>query len=457
MLPRGVNARALLFALGVVCPIYFVTSMHLTCSNDGSQFALVSAMAERGSVRIDDFVAYTKNVDFCFKDGAYYSDRPPGLALLSLPLYELGKELRDRGWASPFTGDANPPEIFVMLLPNLAAALSCWLVFVMSRRLGCGTLASACSSIVFAFATPAWIEATRFFSHGASMALVFGAACLAAKPIRIDGGDKGAFAGVVALLALASITEIQNVLLVVPFLAYLLSPTGRPSDRRAFWTRLSLALAGFLLIYSLLPLYNFAKFHEWTIKCNKYNPTCPQEQTLLSALSGNPFQGLDKLFASFSSPRAVFHWAGNVNNQTPGLFVLCPVLLVSCAGWLEFFRAHRREALLFLSVIAVETAVASFHLIPVVRHVSTIVPFLFLPAGFVIREALEKRRWAATAAVAALAALSAARVFYVLNNGFGRMPDRPFLYARQLPCLLLVYGIVLAACLLLRPLRPAVR
>ena len=51
-------------------------------SNDGSHFTLVSALVEDGSFKINKYIDYTYFVDFNLKDGNYYSDRPPGTALL---------------------------------------------------------------------------------------------------------------------------------------------------------------------------------------------------------------------------------------------------------------------------------------------------------------------------------------------------------------------------------------
>mgnify|MGYP001080625548 CR=1 FL=1 len=64
--------------------VYFISSAYIICSNDGSHFALVSALVEKGSVKINDFVNYTRMVDYAYKDDEYYSDRAPGTAFLSI-------------------------------------------------------------------------------------------------------------------------------------------------------------------------------------------------------------------------------------------------------------------------------------------------------------------------------------------------------------------------------------
>ncbi len=65
----------------------------LVSSNDGSHLALARALALRGETSIDPEMALTLRVDLAERDGHYYSDRPPGTAMLALPAVRVGHAL----------------------------------------------------------------------------------------------------------------------------------------------------------------------------------------------------------------------------------------------------------------------------------------------------------------------------------------------------------------------------
>ena len=78
-----------LFAFLLV--LYSAGSLGIVCSNDGSHYALVRSLGDRASGSIDRYVHYTGFLDVSHFRGHWYSDRPPGTAVLALPFYLLGK------------------------------------------------------------------------------------------------------------------------------------------------------------------------------------------------------------------------------------------------------------------------------------------------------------------------------------------------------------------------------
>ena len=173
------SQRKTLFAFLLVTNfVYFISSAYIICSNDGSHFALVSALVEQGSVKIRDFMNYTGMMDYAYKDGEYYSDRAPGTAFLSVPFYFLGKILRDTGLGDYLSSRENICEVFVIFLPNIAGTLAILLLFKLFTFFGFGFGTSLISSSVFAFSTLFWFESTHLFSHAISMLTVLAAVYL---------------------------------------------------------------------------------------------------------------------------------------------------------------------------------------------------------------------------------------------------------------------------------------
>jgi hypothetical protein len=109
-----------------------------------------------------------------------------------------------------------------------------------------------------------------------------------------------------------------------------------------------------------------------------------------------------------------------------------PMLLLSIPGFVGLWRRDRSEAALFLVLTAAYLAVAAFKVITLVRYVTPVLPFLFLPLALVTG-----RRWA-DGLLAVLVPVSLARVIYHTNVYYGRSLDNPFPYLGEWPSLLLV-------------------
>lgn len=94
--PHGWFA-ALLAAFVLVGAVWASQISGLSSSNDGSHVALSRAIWLRGQTTIDPDVGLTLGVDRAQKDQRWYSDRPPGTALVAGPMVAAGASL-DR-WA----------------------------------------------------------------------------------------------------------------------------------------------------------------------------------------------------------------------------------------------------------------------------------------------------------------------------------------------------------------------
>ena len=435
--------------------IYFISSAYIASSNDGSHFALVSALVEERSVKINNFLKYTLRVDYAYKDGEYYSDRIPGTAFLSIPFYIFGKLLQQIGFSNYLSSHPNIKEIFVVFLPNIAGTVILLVMFKLFRFFKFDFRTSLLSSLIFALSTLIWLESARLFSHAISAMIVLLAVYLA---LRINNfQDRKKIILIFLFLALASIVEIQNIVFVpIFFIYFLISKKLKITDvlQKEVAITIVLAAVTFIVIYSALIIYNFVAFGEIIINSSQYNSYTPCSK---AGLSGNILYGLDRLFTNFSNSEVIYNWFAATKNFTPGLFVVSPILVVSLIGFYYFFKAHRNETLFFLLLIASQVAiVASYKCLVLTRYATTISPYLFLPAAYIIDKLLKSlkkkqlSKYFLFYLVLGLVLISIARVYFILSTSWGRRLLMPFRFIIELPCYFLFYGVLFLICAFLK-------
>jgi hypothetical protein len=152
--------------------------------NQNSRFALVRAVIEQHTLRIDDtmyFEGHAITGDVAKHDGHLYSDKAPGLALLAIPpvalAYPLVAKPASRAgiallsyWATIVTAG----------IPGVIAAL---LVFRLAGLIGATPGAAVFAAAVFGLGSPAWCYATLFYGHALATACLV-AALSAAVALR---------------------------------------------------------------------------------------------------------------------------------------------------------------------------------------------------------------------------------------------------------------------------------
>ncbi len=89
----------------------------LISSNDGSHVALARALWLRGTAQLGEDCSLTLAIDFAERDGACYSDRPPGTALLAGPAILAGEALAPAAIA--WSREAGEPRPLPAVLPYM--------------------------------------------------------------------------------------------------------------------------------------------------------------------------------------------------------------------------------------------------------------------------------------------------------------------------------------------------
>ena len=154
--------------------------------NENTRFALVRAIVEQGTLRIDDTVRFDGRLitgDLAHYDGHLYCDKAPGLSLLAvLPVAVVHPLL-----AAPTSraGIATLSYVATVFVAGLPALLSALLLFSLAETLGATRGGAALGAGVFGLGTPAWCYATLFIGHAlatAGLVTAFAAAVALREP-----------------------------------------------------------------------------------------------------------------------------------------------------------------------------------------------------------------------------------------------------------------------------------
>lgn len=312
-----------------------------------SRLALVRAIVEQQTVRIDAYVASTG--DYALIDGHAYSDKAPGPALAAVPVYALIHQIS--GWpavqrllsrlagSAAFSttlrsnGDGLGLErvrlafshyLLTLLVVALPAALAVAVLDRLLRR-WFQPGPSLLGALGYGLATPTAVYAGNFYSHALVAALLIGAWALIERA-GDDAQRRGRWLlGGGLLLGWAAISEYPVSLLCAGLGLYALVRCG--------WRALLWLAAGSLPALVCLAGYDWLAFGTiWPIGYAHSALWQTQHQTG---------------FLSLTYPHRDGLW-GLIGGGFRGLFVRAPWLLLALPGLALWWRSGARRPLLLL-------------------------------------------------------------------------------------------------------------
>lgn len=137
----------------------------LELSPDRGRFALTYSIAEDQSVTFSLPVARFATPDLGFKDGYFVSLFAPGVSIVVLPGYLIGRMF-------------NASQIGTFLVISLFAFINFWLIYAISKKLGANKYASIIGAAIFSLATPALAYSGSLYQHHISTFLILFSAWL---------------------------------------------------------------------------------------------------------------------------------------------------------------------------------------------------------------------------------------------------------------------------------------
>ncbi len=309
---------ACLFLFLLAC--YLLSYTPRINSSDGlAMFATAESLVRRGAVDIEQVRWMGLQQGTYGQDGLLYSRKGIGLPLALLPLTGLGLVV-------PWLGTVGVSLLFNALVTALTAVL----LLAYLQRLGFSPATGLVVALTFGLATLAWPYAKSLFSDPFSGLLLLAAAYAL---LRAGPGRAGLQAALLAGLWLGwNVATRYAELLFVPvygllLLYYLAHRDKHPLRSARFW--LPVGAFGAPLLLTGLGLIAFNLFRYGSPFNTGYLPT--------ETFSANLWQGV----------------AGQLISPGRGLFLYCPILLLSLAGMPLLWQRRRAEALLALGVILI--------------------------------------------------------------------------------------------------------
>jgi len=338
--------------------------------NQSSHYDLIRAL-DAGRTTIDAGPYRTK--DKAYYNGHFYSARAPGLAIYSLPFYELlnavdapavaraSQALRGEDEMIYFVG------LWGSVLPGLVMLLLVWRVAERFEP-GYGGL----TAVVLGLGTMVLPFSTLLFSHVLAATLGFAAFAILLRE-RAGPPRPLLLAAAGLLMGYAITSEYPLAFVAVVLGLYLLSRPGAFVPTQLVTRAGAFALGCAVGIVPLL-LYNHAAFHSWT---HLAYSNIPQQQ---------------KGFFGISAPSLPV--LGTLLFDSRGLLTLSPVLAMGAVGTVLLYRrGHRAEALTIAGICVCYLGYNSGYYLPFgggfegPRFLTTMLPFLAFPV------ALALKRW----------------------------------------------------------------
>jgi hypothetical protein len=380
---RGARGRrSALLALALIA-VGYATLFQSYSWNQTSSFDLIRSLSQ-GQVTIDRYQSNTG--DKAFYKGHWYSARAPGLAMLSLPFYELLKAIGAEAWARETQAEphGNAMIALVGLFGNvLPAFILLLLVAEVGERLAPGY--GLAGAITTGLGTIAAFLATLLFTHMLAACLGFGAFALLLH--ERHGAPRRALLLVAGILAGYAITTEYPLFLVAALLGLYAGFGPHGQSLRSGVPRVLIYGCGCLV--GVLPLALFNHFAFGSPFHVAYENIPRQQQG---------FFGID-------APR--LRVLATLLFSSRGLLTLSPVLGAAAVGLLLLYRErYRAEALLIGAICTLYLTYNSGYYLPFggasagPRFLMPIVPFLVLglPPAF--------RRFPTTTLALALASVT---------------------------------------------------
>ncbi|MBK5259760.1 MAG: hypothetical protein JJE51_09210 [Thermoanaerobaculia bacterium] len=327
------RAWAVIAAYALLALIFVPVYPHFPSPNEFSRWVLAAALAEDRAVEVTRFAAILgpRFEDLAEREGRFYSNKAPGLALISLPGYAA---------ARLFTGPPSAQNLrpVVTAMRIVGATLPLLLLAILFLRLGAAYVINR-GRIAFVvwlllFATPLFTYGLLLFSHALVAATLFAAWAMLFGP-RVSMG-RDITAGV--LIGLAVLSEYPAAIPAsVLVLALLLM--------RA-WRRVALVIAGGAPLAATMALYHYAAFGS-PVRFPTQFDRLPEYRTL----AHTAFLGIG-VPSPANLGRLLF-------DPGKGLFVFAPVLIIALIA-LASVR-HRLPRASWITLIAVPAALLLVH------------------------------------------------------------------------------------------------
>ena len=166
--------------------------------NQNTRFALVRAVIEQHTIRIDRYADVTG--DRSLWEGHYYSDKAPGASFIAVPPVIAARAVARLRGVDPesLAGVTWTSYVATLATSALFTVIAALCIYWLTLRWGASRGAALFAATAYGLATPAWAYATVFVGHSVTSGLLMGAFA-AAVALPDDGSRRTLLALVLAL------------------------------------------------------------------------------------------------------------------------------------------------------------------------------------------------------------------------------------------------------------------
>lgn len=330
-------------------------------SVERGRFALTYSLAENRSVHFSVALARFALPDLGFADGHYVSLFAPGVSILALPGYYLGK----------FFGAS---QVGAFMTSAVFAALNFFLIRAIAVRLGASPSAALLGSIAFLFATPAFAYATTLYQHHISTFLI-----LSSLYLSLVSRSWWSTSLIWAICAASILVDYPNLFLLLPIgvltLSHMVSLKVHAQliSVTVGWAKLLtlltilVPLAGFLW-FSSVSYHNPWQFSGTVASVREigpdgspaWQPSAVAPKTNSDTFAPPPPPTPHKSALNFFNPRNLLNGLYiHLLSLDRGVLVYTPVILLGLIGLGSLLPSHRLAAQTLMSIALINLVLYS--------------------------------------------------------------------------------------------------
>ncbi|OGH10559.1 MAG: hypothetical protein A2857_06730 [Candidatus Levybacteria bacterium RIFCSPHIGHO2_01_FULL_36_15] len=320
-------------------------------SPERGRYILSMSLADNKSFSLSQTLADAAYPDVGYYQGRFYINFAPGISLISLPFYLIGKYF-------------NLSQMFSFFSISIFALLNIFLLFKISKNLfKLPDWISVFVSIVFAFASTSWSYAITLYQHHVTTFFIISSFYAVWK---YKQNKKRSFFWAIFIwfnYALAILIDYPNAILMLPIMIYFFLSSFKISklkEKIQINFRLGIVLTSFIfiLITGLHGYYNFVNFGGWNkVSGGLVSYKIIKEQKLLNKQSGKIVieQMKEKKDNSgfFKEERIPFGIYELLIAPDKGIFVFSPIFILALVGIFFTIKQVNLEKAILLATVGV--------------------------------------------------------------------------------------------------------
>lgn len=318
-------------------------------SPERGRFVLTYSLAEHKSFALDRALADSADPDVGYFKGKYYVYFAPGISILALPFYMVGKYV-------------NLAQVAAYSVISIFAILNLLAIYYIARKIfGITNWASLFAAIIFGFGSTSWSYANTLYQHQVTVFFIlssFIAAWLYAKRVR---GSWIYASYIWFACGYAILIDYPNVLFMAPVIIYFFYKSlAVKTDEKKLHISLRGTFALTSLVFAVMIFlhgyYNYVNFGDWkkvsgsligisTVKEAQKQKNVTPEEAIAAAANKKSVSGFfkeEKIPMSFS-----------ILTLAPdkGIFIFSPIFILAFFGIYRALKKLNAEHVALLGTV----------------------------------------------------------------------------------------------------------